>query len=183
MDTIILILLILVAFAITLIITKYNKIIRLQNRVKNAESGIDICLKQRFDLIPSLTECVKGYAKHEKTLLENVAKQRATYFQNQSLKNASELNNSLNRILAVAESYPKLKANEQFLNLQNSLIEIEDELQEARRIYNMYVEMYNSTIQTVPNNIVANMFGFKEKEFFQIEEFNKENIKIDGNSL
>ena len=183
MDTMILIVLIIVAFLIILIIAKYNKIIKLQNRVKSSESGIDVYLNQRFDLIPNLVECVKGYTKHEKELLENIVQQRTTYSQNKNLKKASELNNNLNRIIAVAENYPELKASEQFLNLQNNLIKMESQLQAARRIYNTDVQKYNSTIQTIPNNIVAGMFGFKEKDFFQIEEYKKENIKINRDNL
>lgn len=183
MDTIILIILIVVAILIISIIIKYNEIVKLQNRVKNSESGIDVYLNQRFDLIPNLVECVKGYVKHEKELLENIVKQRACYLQNKNLKDASELNNDLNMIIAVAENYPELKASEQFLNLQNSLVKIESQLQAARRIYNNDVQIYNSTIQTIPNNIVAGIFGFKEKEFFQIEEYKKENVRVNGDNL
>ncbi len=183
MDTIILIVLVIVVFLISSIISKYNKIIKLQNRVKNSESEIDIYLNQRFDLIPNLVECVKGYTKHEKELLENIAKQRTAYSQSRNLKKASELNNSLNRIIAVAENYPELKANEQFLDLQKNLVKIESQLQAARRIYNLDVQRYNSTIQTIPNNIVAIIFGFKEKDFFQIEDYKKENIRINGEEL
>lgn len=183
MDTIILIVLVVVATLCISIITIYNKIVKLQNRVKSSESGIDIYLNQRFDLIPNLVECVKGYAKHEIELLENVVKQRTAYSQNKNLKNASELNNNLNRIIAVAENYPELKASEQFLNLQNNLVKMESQLQAARRIYNNDVQRYNATIQTIPNNIVAAMLGFKEKEFFQVEEYKKENIKINGDNL
>lgn len=183
MDTIILVLLAIVAILIIATIAMYNKIIKLQNRVKSSESGIDIYLNQRFDLIPNLVECVKAYAKHEKELLESIVKQRADYSQNKNLKEASKLNNNLNKVIAVAENYPELKASEQFLNLQNNLVKVENQLQAARRIYNMDVQKYNSTIQTVPNNIVAGIFGFKEKDFFQIEEYKKENIKINGDNM
>lgn len=183
MDKFILIGLIIIAFLIIWIILKYNKIIKLQNRVKSSESGIDVYLNQRFDLIPNLVECVKGYTKHEKELLEKIVKERASYSQNRNLKKATELNNSLNRVIAVAENYPELKANEQFLNLQNNLVKMESQLQAARRIYNMDVERYNSTIKVIPNNIVASIFGFKEKEFFQIEEYKRENIEINGEDL
>lgn len=183
METTLLMLLIIVAILIIGIITKYNKIIKLENKVKSSESGIDVYLNQRFNLIPNLVECVKGYTKHEQELLENVVKQRSSYSQNKNLKEATKLNNNLNRIIAVAENYPALKASEQFLNLQNNLVKIESQLQAARRIYNNDVQRYNSTIQTVPNNIIASMFGFKEKEFFKIEEYKKENIKIDGENI
>ena len=178
MDTIILMTLVVIAILIILIIKEYNKIIKLQNKVKSSESGIDIYLNQRFDLIPNLVECVKGYAKHEKQLLENITKQRTEYAKNQNLKKAGELNKSLNKVIAIAENYPELKASEQFISLK-----MESQLQAARRIYNTDVQRYNSAIQTVPSNIVAGIFGFKEKEFFQIEEYKKENIKIDGENM
>lgn len=183
MDTFILIILIIIAVLILAIISMYNKIIKLQNSVKNSKSGIDIYLNQRFDLVPNLVECVKGYTNHEKDLLENITKQRAVYLKDKNLKNASELNNNLNKFMAIAENYPELKASEQFLNLQKNLVKIENQLQAARRIYNMSVEIYNSKIQTIPNNVVAMMFGFKEFEFFQIEEYKKENIEINGEDL
>ena len=99
------------------------------------------------------------------------------------MKKAGELNNSLNKVIAIAENYPELKASEQFISLQNNLVKMESQLQAARRIYNTDVQRYNSAIQTVPSNIVAGIFGFKEKEFFQIEEYKKENIKIDGENM
>ena len=183
MEKIVLIILLMLAILIISIIRKYNKMIKLQNKVKSSESGIDVYLNQRFDLIPNLVECVKGYVKYEKELLESIVEQRTSYFKTKNLKNASELNNNLNRIVAVAENYPELKANEQFLNLQNNLVKIESQLQAARRIYNIDVQIYNSAIQTIPNNIIAGMFGFKEKDFFQIEEYKKENITINGENL
>lgn len=183
MDTIILIILIIIAILIISIISIYNKIIKLQNKVKKSESGIDIYLNQRFELIPNLVECVKGYTQHEGDLLENITKQRANYAQNKTLSQGRELNNSINKIIAIAENYPELKASEQFTNLQNNLVKIENQLQAARRIYNMDVERYNSAILVIPNNIVAAIFGFEEEEFFQIEEYKKGNLKIDGENL
>ena len=99
------------------------------------------------------------------------------------MKKAGELNKSLNKVIAIAENYPELKASEQFISLQNNLVKMESQLQAARRIYNTDVQRYNSAIQTVHSNIVAGIFGFKEKEFFQIEEYKKENIKIDGENM
>lgn len=183
METIMLIILIIIVILIFSIIRRYNKMIKLQNKVKSSESGIDVYLRQRFDLIPNLVECVKGYAKHEKELLENIVEQRTAYSHNKNLKKASELNNNLNKIIAVAENYPELKASDQFLELQNNLVKMESQLQAARRIYNIDVQQYNSVIQTIPNNIVAGMFGFKEKEYFQIEEYKKENINISGDNM
>ena len=171
------------AIIIVYVLFTYNMLIGKKNRVKQAYSGIDVYLTQRFDLIPNLVECVKGYAKHEKQLLENITKQRTEYAKNQNLKKAGELNKSLNKVIAIAENYPELKASEQFISLQNNLVKMESQLQAARRIYNTDVQRYNSAIQTVPSNIVAGIFGFKEKEFFQIEEYKKENIKIDGENM
>lgn len=162
------------------ILKSYNSLIRLKNQVKQAKSGIDIYLNQRFDLIPNLVECVKGYMKHEKDIIENVSNMRASYMQGakNNIKVAENLNNSMNKLIAVAEAYPELKASEQFLNLQRNLTKIESQLQAARRIYNNEVTNYNTKISTVPTNIIASMFAFKEADLFQIEEYKKENINV-----
>ena len=170
---------IILAIIIIYILAKYNKLIKLKNKVKQSESGIDVYLNQRFDLIPNLVECVKGYANHEKSVIENVTKMRSEYMKtNKSLKKAEELNNSMNGILAIAEGYPELKASEQFLNLQKNLSKIESQLQAARRIYNNDVTKYNTKIETVPTNLIAGMFGMKKAELFQIEEYKRANIDI-----
>ena len=174
--------LLLIIFVIWLVAT-YNNFVRLKNAIEEAFSTMDVYLKKRYDLVPNFVETVKGYAKHEKQLLENITKQRTEYAKNQNLKKAGELNKSLNKVIAIAENYPELKASEQFISLQNNLVKMESQLQAARRIYNTDVQRYNSAIQTVPSNIVAGIFGFKEKEFFQIEEYKKENIKIDGENM
>ena len=170
---------IILAIIIIYILAKYNKLVKLKNKVKQSESGIDVYLNQRFDLIPNLVECVKGYANHEKSVIENVTKMRSEYMNtNKSLKKAEELNNSMNSILAIAEGYPELKASEQFLNLQKNLSKIESQLQAARRIYNNDVTKYNTKIETVPTNLIASMFGMKKAELFQIEEYKRANIDI-----
>ncbi len=168
-----------VIIVILIILFGYNKLIRLRNKVNQSKSGIDVYLNQRFDLIPNLVECVKGYSKHESELFENVTKFRSLYNENKNLDNASKLNNTVNKLLAVAENYPDLKASEQFLNLQHNLVKIESQLQAARRIYNNDVTTYNTKIQTVPSNIIANIFGFTPAELFQIEEYKKENINVE----
>ena len=161
------------------ILAKYNKLVRLKNKVKQSESGIDVYLNQRFDLIPNLVECVKVYAEHEKSVIENVTKIRSEYLKtNKNLKKAEELNNSMNSILAIAEGYPELKASEQFLNLQRNLTKIESQLQAARRIYNNDVTKYNTKIETIPTNLIASMFGMEKAELFQIEEYKRSNIDI-----
>lgn len=166
---------------ILIILGKYNQLIKLKNRVKQSESGIDIYLNQRFDLIPNLVECVKGYTKYEGETLEKIVELRSDYNKTNGLniKEATKINNDLNQILAVAENYPELKASEQFLNLQKNLEKIESQLQAARRIYNNDVTNYNTKIESVPSNIVASMFAFKKAELFQIEEYKKDNIKVD----
>ena len=173
------IILVLVAIVIISILAIYNSLVKLKNKVKQAESGIDVYLNQRFDLIPNLVECVKGYSKHEKTIFEEIAKLRTDYMNKQNdIKNAEILNNKMNELIAIAESYPDLKAGEQYLNLQKNLTKIESQLQAARRIYNNEVTRYNDKISTIPSNIVAGLFGFKEVKLFEIEEFKKENINI-----
>lgn len=170
---------IILAIVIIYVLCKYNKLVKLRNRVKQSESGIDVYLNQRFDLIPNLVECVKGYTNHEKSVLENVTKMRSEYIRaNKSLKKAEELNNSMNGILAIAEGYPELKSSEQYLNLQKNLEKIESQLQAARRIYNNDVTKYNITIETIPTNLIASIFGMKKAELFQVEEYKRENIDI-----
>ena len=158
----------------------YNKLVRLQNRVKRSQSNIEVYLNKRFELIPNIVECVKGYSKYEKSTLEEITSLRNNYNsqKNKSLKKASEMNTELNKYLAIVENYPDLKANSEFMSLQNKLTNIEDELQRIRRIYNDDVTRYNTTIESVPSNIVAAMFAFKQAELFQIEDNKKENIKV-----
>lgn len=177
--SIFLIILIILIILLSIILKQYNSLVKLKNKVKQAESGIDVYLNQRFDLIPNLVECVKGYAKHEQQVLENITQLRSEYRKSKNLKEAEKLNNSINQVIAIAEQYPELKASEQFLNLQRNLSKIESQLQAARRIYNNEATKYNTKITTVPSNIIAGLFGFKEANLFTIEEYKKENIKID----
>ena len=171
---------IVIGIIILIVFSMYNSLVKMRNKVKQAESGIDVYLNQRFDLIPNLVECVKGYSKHEKDVFENIVKLRTEYMNNKKtdLKQAEKLNNNMNQIIAVAENYPELKASEQYLNLQKNLSKIESQLQAARRIYNNEVTKYNTKIATVPSNIIANLFGFKEETLFTIEEYKKENVEI-----
>ena len=173
------IILIIVAIIIISILTTYNNLIKLRNKVKQAESGIDVYLNERFDLIPNLVECVKGYSKHEQSIFTEIANLRTAYMgKNKDFKSAENLNNKMNELIAIAESYPDLKAGEQYLNLQKNLVKIESQLQAARRIYNNEVTNYNNKICVVPSNIVAKIFGFKEANLFEIEEYKRDNINI-----
>jgi len=175
------IILIVILILIILIFIKYNKLIKLLNRVKKAKANIEISLNKRFDLIPNIVECVKGYSEHEGSTLENIVELRNTYNneRNLSLTEVNNINKKLNKYLAIVENYPNLKANTQYLDLQKQLREIEDELVYARRKYNDEVTRYNTTIESVPSNIVASVFAFKKAELFQIEEHKRENTKIE----
>ena len=158
-----------------------NSLVSLRNKVRNQFSQIDVQLKKRFDLIPNIVECVKGYSKHEKGTLTDIVSLRNEYNsqKNMSIHKAEEMNNSLTRYLALVENYPNLKANEEYMALQQKLSKIEDELEYARKYYNSEVTRYNIAIETVPSNIVASMFAFKRIDLFQIEDSKRENIKVD----
>lgn len=170
---------ILLIFILVFFVLEFNTFIRLKNKIKHSKSGIEVYLNQRFDLIPNLVECVKGYAKYEEEVFSKIARLRSDYNndKNKNLKKGEILNNEFNNLLAVGESNPNLKSSEQFMNLQKTLEKMESQLQAARRIYNGDVTLYNTTISTFPNNIFAKMFGFKEEDLFQIEEYKKENVK------
>ena len=160
------------------IILEYNICVRLRNKVKQAESSIDVYLNQRFDLIPNLVECVKGYKIYEENLLVNLVERRNIYKDKPNLKEATDLNSEMLSLMGVAEGYPSIKANEQFLKLQEALTRMESQLQAARRIYNGDVTVYNTKITSFPTNIIAKIFNFKEEDLFEIEEYKKK-VKID----
>ena len=151
----------------------YNKLVKLKNLVAEAWSGIDVQLKKRYDLIPNLVETVKGYAAHEKETLENVTKartaaQQATTVEGQQVAEKN-LNTALMNLIAVAERYPDLKANTNFLELQATLQTVEGDIEKARRYYNGNVREQNTLIESFPSNIVANLFGFAKSVFFELE--------------
>jgi len=163
---------------IIVVIAIYNSIIQLKHNVDKSESGIDVYLQQRFDLIPNLVEVTKTYMNYESDILENIARLRTAYNQTKDINASNELNNQYKTIMAVIENYPDLKANEQFSKLQKSLVKIESQLQAARRIYNNDVTKYNTKISTFPNNLIANMFGFKERNLFVLDGEDKVNVKF-----
>ncbi len=152
----------------------YNGLVQLKVRADSAWSDIDVQLKRRHDLIPNLVETVKGYAAHEKGTFENVARYRAAAMAATSTEDRAQaegqLTQALRGLLAVAEAYPDLKANTQFLSLQQSLSEIEDALQNSRRYYNAVVRDFNTKIQSFPTNIIAGMFNFQLRQFFEITD-------------
>lgn len=154
----------------------YNGLVKLKVRVDEAWSDITVQLKRRTDLIPNLVEAVKGYAAHEKQVFENVTEARANVVNasSQGPKAAAQAENqfegALKSLFAVAENYPELKANQNFLQLQNELVDTEDKIQAARRFYNGGVSSLNTKIQMFPANMIAGMFGFKQREFFEVED-------------
>ncbi len=186
MSTTLIILGVIVAIAGWLI-AMYNGLIKLKNRVKEAWSDIDVQLKRRYDLIPNLVETVKGYAKHESETLENVIKARNEAMAAQKTGDAKEqaqaenvLSSTLKSIFALAENYPDLKANQNFLELQRELTDTEDKIQASRRFYNGNVRDFNTKIETFPTNIFAGMLHFKKFDFFEIgDEKQRENVKVE----
>lgn len=169
----------LLALSVVLI---YNSLVTLKNRVDEAWSDIDVQLKRRYDLIPNLINTVKGYATHEKELFERVTAARtaamgaSTPAQKEEAENM--LSGTLKSLFAVSENYPDLKANQNFLELQRELTDTEDKIQASRRFYNGNVRDFNTKIETFPSNIIAKMLNFAKREFFAIEETEKENIKV-----
>ena len=169
-----------VAFAV---IGIYNSLVTLKNKVDEGWADIDTQLKRRYDLIPNMVETVKGYAKHEKSTFEEVTKARnmAMKATNPEEKAQAEnmLTGALKTLFAVAENYPELKANQNFLDLQATLKEIEEHIQLSRRYYNATVRDFNTKIEVFPNNVIAPMFGFNKREYFEIERpEERENVKV-----
>tara|TARA_R110001583_G_scaffold156622_1_gene308313 strand:+ start:16776 stop:17351 length:576 start_codon:yes stop_codon:yes gene_type:complete len=165
--------LVLVLFAVVKI---YNRLVALRQSTREGWSGIDVQLKRRANLIPNIVETVKGYASHEKNLFEEVTRLRAETGMIASDDAAGrqvvegQLSNALMRIFAVAENYPELRADKTFIELQSTLAELENQIQMARRYYNGTVRDLNISVETFPNNIIANMFGFATEEYYEVEQ-------------
>ncbi len=160
----------------------YNGFVILRTRIQEALSGIDVQLKRRADLIPNLVETVKGYAKHEKEIFENVTKARASMMSAGSLQEKADANNmlsgALKSLFAVAEAYPDLKANTNFQDLQRQLEDTEDKVSFSRQFYNSNVLEFNTMVQVFPSNVIAGMFGFKTAEFFAATEEEKKKVDV-----
>ena len=178
-----------IVFGVLLLITvpyvliTYNAFVKLNVLVEEAFSTMDICLKKRWDLIPNLVEVVKGYAKHEKSTLEELVKIRSNIYDNMSspekINTNIKLNESISKLMVIAENYPDLKANENFLELSKSLVKIEDEISKSRRYYNAVVKNFNNKVRLIPSNLVALVFGFKEMKMFEASDEERENVSID----
>ena len=175
--------LIVIVILVVLVAGAYNGLVSSRNRVKDQWSQIDVQLKKRADLIPNIVETVKGYAKHEKETLEDVVKARNALNTASTVEDEINANNqitgALNKLFALSEAYPELKANENFMSLQKDLKDIEDKISYARQFYNDSVMTYNNKVQMFPTNIIANIFNFKESKFFEIENAkDKETPKV-----
>ncbi len=164
------------------VIGTYNSLIQLRNRIENAWSQIDVQLKRRVDLVPNLVETVKGYAGHEKEVFQKVTEARAALMGAQAVKDSSDANNmltgALKTLFAVAEAYPELKANQNFLMLQEELSGIESKIAYSRQFYNDTVLKYDNKREMFPSNIIAGMFGFKVREYFEVDETEREPVQV-----
>jgi len=177
------IVLVIVLAAVVVIGLMYNGLVQLRVRAESAWSDIDVQLKRRHDLIPNLVETVKGYAAHEKGVFENVAKARSMAMGATTPEQAGvaegQLTQALRGLFAVAENYPQLQASQEFTQLQGSLNGMEDSIQNARRYYNAVVRDLNTRIQSFPTNILAGMFGFQQRQFFQVDApADRENVAV-----
>ena len=170
----VIILLVIIAAIVLFIISMYNSLIQLRNRVKNAWSQIDVQLKRRHDLIPNLIETVRGYMKHEREIMENITKYRSQAMDAKTVGEKAQaeglLSGALGQLRVQVENYPDLKANQNFLALQEELTSTENKISFSRQAYNDQVLFYNNKIQMFPSNIMAGMFNFKLEEFFEVEE-------------
>lgn len=178
-------LLILLAIVVVIalyVVATYNSLVTLRNRKDDQYSQINVQLKRRADLIPNLVETVKGYAKHESKTFEAVIKARNTYVNAKTpeseMKATGELNQALSRLMVLTENYPELKANANFMSLQNDLKDTEDKISYARQFYNDTVLKYNNKVHMFPSNIIANKFNFKEAIYFEIDETDKKTPKV-----
>ena len=180
---VILAILAILALLIIYVISTYNSLVGLRNKVNDQWSQIDVELKRRFDLIPNLVNTVKGYAKHEKGTLEDVIKARNTYLtsgtKEQAVNADDELTNAISKLLVTVERYPELKADKNFADLQTQLKETEDKISFARKFYNDTALMLNNKIDMFPSSIIANMFKFTKVEFFKAKEEQRENVKVE----
>ena len=171
-----------IALLVIYVLVTYNVFVKMKNRVYESFSTMDVYLKKRWDLIPNIVETVKGYAKHEKSTLSDVIKLRNGAYDNMSsdekIKANQQLSKGITKIMALAEQYPDLKANENFKDLSTQLTKIEDEIANSRKYYNGTVREFNDKVQMFPSNIVAKIFGYKAKIMFEATEEERKNVKV-----
>ena len=182
MGPIMIVIIVVLVLLVIYVISIYNKLVNSKNKVENQFSQVDIQLKRRADLIPNLVETVKGYTKHEEETLTKVVEARNKALSagsiNEKVDANNELTGALNKLFMLSESYPDLKANENFMSLQNDLTETEDKITYARQFYNDSAMDFNNVVEMFPSNIIASMFKFKEFEYFKIDEKEKETPKV-----
>lgn len=171
-----------VVVLILYVLVTYNRFVVLKNSVKEAFSTMDVYLKKRWDLIPNIVESVKGYMTHERDTLEGIVKLRSGSYDNMSQEdkiNANdELSKGLSKLFALVENYPDLKANQNFMDLNNQLSLVEEDIANARKYYNAVAKNMNNAIMVFPSNIIANMFGYKEEKMFEVQEAEREAVKV-----
>lgn len=168
-------LIIIIIVVVVSIVSTYNGLVKSYKHIEQSKSLVDVYLKKRFDLIPNLVECVKGYMEHEKEVIMEVTKLRMSYAEGANQADAEKLNNHYSNIMALVEAYPEIKASENFLQLQKEIADVESEISAARRIYSTSITTYNNKVQTFPSNIFASIFGYKTVEPIK---FDVEDIKV-----
>jgi len=172
-----------VVLLLVYVLISYNGLVKTNNSVKEAFSTMDVYLKKRWDLIPNIVETVKGYAKHEKETLESVVQLRNSAYdkmsQNDKMVTNGQVTGALSKLMALSESYPDLKANQNFFDLSAQLTKIEEDIANSRKYYNAVVKELNNKVQMFPSNIISKLFGFQEIKMFEISEKEKENIKVE----
>ncbi len=177
------VIIVIVVILLLLIFSTYNSLVKLNNRVEEAFSTMDVYLKKRWDLIPNIVETVKGYVNHEKETLEEIINLRNNSYDKMNVNDKVDINNQLsqgmNKLMAIAEAYPDLKASENFKDLSNQLSIVENDIANARKYYNGTVRMFNNKVQMFPSNIVATIFGYKTKKMFEINENERKNVKVE----
>ena len=182
MNYVVIAIIVVLVLLILYVIGTYNGLVSLRNKKDDQWAQIDVQLKRRADLIPNLVEIVKGYAKHESETLEKVIEARNTYMTaktpEEEMKASGEVTQALNKLLALSEAYPELKANQNFLGLQQDVSDTEDKISYARQFYNDSVLTYNNKVQMFPSNIIAGMFNFTKATFFEVSDSDKEAPKI-----
>lgn len=180
--TVLLVIIAVVVLVAIWFISMYNSFVKLNNKVEEAFATMDVYLKKRFDLIPNLVETVKGYAKHESETLEKVVAARSSVQSagspEEKFEAENQLTGTLRTLFAVAENYPDLKANQNFINLQDTLTATEGEIAQSRKYYNAVVRDYNNKCQMFPSSIIAGMFGYTKKPMFEIDEAQRENVSV-----
>ena len=178
----IIVIIVVIVLLVMWVISAYNKLVRLKNRVEDQWAQIDVQLKRRFDLIPNLVETVKGYTKHESETLESVINARNTYLAASTpeaqMEADGELTKAVSKLFALSEAYPDLKANENFVSLQNDLKDTEDKIAASRQFYNDVVLKYNDQVELFPGSIIAKLFNFKKEAYFKANDTERENVQV-----